>query len=118
MDVHRARDYVLEVSRIQLFMDPAFLRPLQELVRLTSACVHQRPCRCLFQHLTRSTQQQMERALAELEAVRLGWPEAAYCLPGRMRTQSGEVCLVILPIQLFPNRARELRELLGPNRER
>ena len=113
MDVHRAREYVLEVSRLQLFRDLiAFIRPLQELVCLTSACVYQRPCRCLFQHLTkRSTQQEMQQALAELEAIRLGWPEAAYSLPGRTTTPWGESSWLILPIDLFPNRARELREL-------
>ena len=91
MDVHRARDYVLEVSQIWLFHVNDFIRPLEELVCLVSACVHQLPCRCLFQHLTkRSTQQEMQQALDELEAIRLVWPEATYNLPGRTPTPWGE----------------------------
>ena len=116
-EVHGARDYVLGLSREPFFFSPDFLAPLAELVRLITACVYEFPCRCLFEHLRsrKAKKAEVEAAVAEFEAIRLGWPAAAYSRPGLVTTPSGEVAWVIWPIRLFPERARQLQEMTTPD---
>ena len=119
IEVQGARDYVLGVSRNPLFFNPDFLVPLAELVRLTCACVYRLPCRCLFDQLRSrtATKDELDGAVADLEAIRLGWPAAAYSRPGLVTTQSGDVAWVISPIRLYPERARQLQEMTTPDVE-
>ena len=119
LEVLRTRDYVLGLSREPFFFSPVFLAPLAELVRLITACVYELPCRCLFDHLRSrtATKDELDGAVADLEAIRLGWPAAAYSQPGRITTQSGDVEWVILPIRFFPARARELQVMTTANVE-
>ena len=60
---------------------------------------------------------EVDAAVAEFEAIRLGWPAAAYSRPGLVTTLSGDVAWVIWPIRLFPERARQLQEMTTPDVE-
>ena len=116
-EVHGARDYVLGLSRHPLFISPVFLAPLVEVIRLTGACVFELPSRGLFANLwsRRSKRDDLDAAVADIEAVRLGWPAAAYSLPGCITTQSGDRDWVVLPVWFYPERKRELLAMTTPD---
>ena len=116
-EVHGARDYVLGLSCDPFFFSPAFLAPLEEVIRLTCACVYELPSRSLFENLRsrRSKKDDLDAAVADIEAVRLGWPAAAYSLPGRITTQSGDCDWVVLPVWFYPERKRELLAMTTPD---
>ena len=110
-EVHGARDYVLGLSCHPLFISPVFLAPLVEVIRLTGACVYALPSRRLFGDLWSRRSigwKDLDAAVADIEAVRLGWPAAAYSLPGRITTQSGDCDWVVYPLRFYPEREREL----------
>ena len=109
-EVHAVRDYVLTFSRAPFFFRPDFLAPLEEFIRLTCFLVYQSPSKYLFEHLRsrRSKKNEVDGAVAEIEAIRLGWPAAVYSLPGFIRTASGDHEWVIAPAVNFPKRRSEL----------
>ena len=53
---------------------------------------------------------ELEEGRAHLEALRLGWPSALYSEPGlqRARVIGGKDFWLTLPIELFPQREKEL----------
>ena len=57
----------------------------------------------------RSSSAVLAKAVADFEAIRLGWPSAQYSHPG-YRSKHDQ--WVVLPIDLFPERERELIALL------
>ena len=111
-EVHAVCEYVLTFSHHPFFFRPDFLSPLEELIRLTCFCVYQSRSSYLFENLRsrRSKKDEVDGAVAEIEAIRLGWPAAAYSMPGLITKQSGDKEWVIVPAKFFQQRIRELFE--------
>ena len=106
-DVEGAVALVHAARGTTTFMECRFLPILTNaVVEIYRVCFHS-PAACLFQGITRSSNaERLKQAIAEFDAMRLGWPGAVWALPGL--TIYG---WIILPIEFYPDRRQSLMRL-------
>ena len=114
-DIAKTLSYLETVCLHRCLRNRCWLEPLQEMIMHTKNCLKQLPSKRLFQELRReSGLAELEEGRAHLEAIRLGWPSAPYSEPGLQRARGvGENDYwLILPIELFPEREKELLNIM------
>ena len=98
------------------FMVPDFLPILTNAIVAIRRVIHESPAACLFTGITRASPAVvLQRAVADFEAMRLGWPGAEWARPGRCQIPGpfyGE--WIILPIDHYPERQAELLNEFHP----
>ena len=89
------------------FMECRFLPILTTAIVEIRRVITESPAACLFQGITRSSNaERLKQAVADFEAVRLGWPGAVWALPGLVNGR-----WIILPVELFPDHRLRLMRL-------
>ena len=114
-DIAKTLSYLETVCLHRCLRNRCWLEPLQEMIIHTKDCLRELPSKSLFQNLRReSGLAALEEGRAHLEAIRFGWPSAEYSEPGlqRARVIGEKDFWLILPIELFPQREKELLNIM------
>ena len=98
------------------FVECGFLPILTDAIVEIKWVIRQSPAATLFDGITRhSPAERLKQAVADFEAMRLGWPGAEWARPGRCQIPGpfyGE--WIILPIDHYPERQEELLNEFHP----
>ena len=106
-DVEGAVALVHAARGTTTFMECRFLPILTNSIVEIKRVINESPAACLFQGITRSSNaERLKQAVAEFEAMRLGWPGAAWALPGRVNGR-----WIIWPIDFYPDLRQSLMRL-------
>ena len=86
------------------FVESRFLPILTNAIVEIKWVIRQSPAATLFKGITRhSPAERLKQAVADFEAMRLGWPGAEWAMPGLV-----DGTWIILPITFYPDRQQEL----------